>query len=340
MHGLTLIPVGPFWQPFFCGMLDFMAEANEILYAALKPALERVEQVRLEKLASLERRKKIAWPVGAVISLVCGRIDWFLLMAFKDSDDGFVGVTVFALGLLYGWVTQPRREYIKQYKQDIMPRIAKAAADLVYDVKGTLSMDTIKPSKIVPSYDKAVCEDGFTGCYKGTDINFCELKLTETQGSGKNRRTVTKFKGLVILLEMNRKFLGHTILVRDQNSIGSWFTEKTSKMMRADLVDPAFEKLYNVYTTDQVEARYLIDPVMMEKLTDMKNHYKGENITAAYFNSQMLIMISSAYNFFEPPDIYKPAIDMEAVKMLRDEVEQIVSIIDYLEIHDPRQKVA
>ena len=317
-----------------------MAETDEAFYAELKPALEKVEQVRHEKLASLERRKKIAWPVGAVLTLFCGRIDWFLFMFFKDSDDGFVGVTAVALGILYGWVTAPKREYIKQYKQDIMPRIAKAAAALMYNVKGSLAMETIKPSKIVPAYDKAVCEDGFTGCYKGTDINFCELKLTETQGSGKNRRTVTKFKGLVILLEMNRKFLGHTILVRDQNSIGSWFTEKTSKMMRADLVDPAFEELFNVYTTDQVEARYLIDPVIMEKLTDMKDHYKGENITAAYFNSQMLIMVASAYNFFEPPDIYSHAIDMGAVQMLRSEVEQIVSIIDFLEMHDPKQAAA
>lgn len=320
-----------------------MDETDEAIFETLKPELEKVEAERLHHLRRFEWRKKIAWPLGAAITAICGPIDyWLLFLMERGSDDKAIGgLSFIAFTCLYRWVTSPKREYIKSYKEKIMPHLARMACGLEYSFKGCMPMDRIKPSKIIPSYDKIESEDCFTGTHKGVDLVFNELHLSEMRGSGKNRRRVTTFKGLSILLSMKkRKFLGHTIVVNDQGGMGTWFTEKTKSLTRANLVDPVFEKEFNVYTNDQVEARYLIDPIVMQKLVDLCSHYQGDSLSAAYFESQMLILIASKNNFFEPPSIYEEAVDIGALRMLRSEINHILSIIDYLDISVPERQNA
>lgn len=320
-----------------------MEQTDAAIYDSLKPELEKVEGERLHHLQRFEWRKKIAWPIGAAITAVCGPIDyWLLFLMDRGSDDKtFAGLTFIAVGILYRWVTSPKRDYIKCYKEKVMPHLARMACGLEYSAKDGIPMDRIKPSKIIPSYDKVESEDCFSGTHKGVDLTFNELHLSEMRGSGKHRRRVTTFKGLCILLSMKkRKFLGHTIVMKDAGGVGTWFTEKTNKLSRANLVDPVFEKEFNVYTNDQVEARYLIDPIVMQKLVDLCGHYQGDSLSAAYFESQMLVMIASKNNLFEPPDIYEPAIDIGALQMLRSEMQHILTIIDYLDIAVPERQSA
>lgn len=310
-----------------------MDKRDTALFDDLQKDLGDIEVERERLLQKFLWRKKIAWPFGALATALFGSADIYLIAdkSAGGQHNPFIFIYIVIFAGVYHWVTAPRRDYIKSYKEKIMPRLARAVNGLTYNPKGCIPIESILPSKIIPSYDKVESEDGFEGEHKGVRISFGETKLSEMRGSGKNRHRVTTFKGLVILLEMTkRKFYGHTIIVQDQGSIGTWMTEKTKGMKRANLVDPAFEEKFNVYTTDQVEARYLIDPVMIQKLTDLCGHYRGESMRASYFNSKMLVMISSKYNFFEPADITKPAVDIESLTMLRNEVDQILSMIDYL----------
>jgi len=43
-------------------------------------------------------------------------------------------------------------------------------------------------------------------------------------------------------------------------------------MKRVGLVDPVFEKIFEAYGTDQVEARYLLTPTFMQRLVRLFCH--------------------------------------------------------------------
>lgn len=318
-------------------MTDTPTTPEETAFLAqVRPQLESLEEIRLQKRAVYLLRKKLAIPLALILTPVCGYIDWLLLLWQRGSDDSAAGLTVVVLGALYTWVTVPRRQYAKAYKKDILPRLAGFLGNLTYSADGKIPMEMLKPSKIVPGHDRYKSEDYFEGAYRGVRMQFSEIELTETRGSGKNRRTVTVFKGLAILLDMTtKKFYGHTILVRDLNKVAEWFQEKTLKMKRADLVDPEFEKLFDIYTNDQVEARYLIDPAMIERIKGLYEEYDGERMSAAYFDSRMLILIASRHNHFEPASIHTPATSPESVLNMKREIAQILSIIDYLQLYDP-----
>lgn len=318
-------------------IVDFRGMSDQEFLHHAAPDLDLLEQIRKIKYRVYQTRKKIAIPVCMVLLPITGYIDYLLLWLQRNSDDGGAGLTFAVAGAIYWWVTKPKREYTAAYKEKILPKLAKLFGEFIYDIAGCVDLKALAPSKILPSYDNYKSEDYFKGTYKGVELEFSELKLTEKQGSGKNRRTVTKFKGLVILLNMqSKKFYGHTTLQRNAGKITEWFKEKSSKMKRARMADPEFEKIFDAYTNDQVEARYLIDPLMIEDLKALYEEYEGKSLAAAWYDSKMLVMISSKHNHFEPADIDVPATDPQSVLNMKHEIGQILSIVDRLDLYDPR----
>jgi hypothetical protein len=53
---------------------------------------------------------------------------------------------------------------------------------------------------LLPHHDKRNFEDGLEGEIKGVPFRMVEARLTESRGTGKNKRTVTVFRGLLLSL--------------------------------------------------------------------------------------------------------------------------------------------
>lgn len=303
--------------------------------AQCRPKLEQLESIRLRKLKLFQYRKKIAVPIGAVMTPVLGFIDYWLLLLQRAHDDGAAGITFVGLLALWHWVTKPKRDYARAYKTEILPDIARLFGDFRYNAKGKIPMEAMNPSGIIPYHTGYKSEDYFEGTYKNVDIKFSEIKLTKKS----DKKTITVFKGLAIFLTQGtRKFFGHTILTKDKGAIGEWFKKKSSNLKRANLVDPEFEKLFDVFTSDQVEARYLIDPLIIENLKTLYAEYNGNNMMAAFYDGHFLILIGSKENHFEPASIKVPATDESALLSMKREISQILSIVDRLSLYDPKKR--
>ncbi|HIF25993.1 MAG TPA: DUF3137 domain-containing protein [Micavibrio sp.] len=298
--------------------------------------LNKLEEVRQEKLKTYITRKKIGIPLALVLGPVCAAIDGFLLTIQSGSDDPIAGLTVVVLGGLYAWVTSPKKQYNKAYKRNILPRLAHMMG-MEYHGYRKIAMNAMRDTKIVPKHDRYTAEDYFRGRYKGVDLEFSEIKLeTEHRGKNGSKYYRTKFKGLAILLQIDKKsFFGHTIMLRNSNKLMEWFKEKTTKLDKANLVDPEFEKIFDAYTNDQTEARYLVDPAMIENLKTLYTEYQGNKMMVAYHENSMLIMIASKHNHFEPASIYTKATDPESFRAMMREIKQILSVIDLLDLYDP-----
>ncbi len=299
--------------------------------------LVMLEEIRQEKLASFLFRKKIAIPTAAIITPALAYADyWLMFLHMSKDDEGAAGLSVFFLGALYTWVTSPRRQYAKAYKERILPEIAKLFGNFTYDMDGQIPLHHMQKSKILPRHDKYESEDYFIGQYKGVNIQFSEVDFKQKRRSKNRTYYVSVYKGLAILLDMQtKKFYGHTMLERDKGKVSEWFKERSSKLKRANLVDPEFEKMFDVYTNDQVEARYLIDPVMIEKIKGLQEEYDGESLTAAFYDSKMLVLIQSPHNYFEPAELEVPASDPRSIISMKREIGQVLSLIDRLSLYDP-----
>lgn len=316
-------------------MDDLRQITDDDFYQRVLPQLNMLEEVRKVKQKVYAWRKRIAMMISPIVFPMAGYADWLLLKLQTSSDDSAAGLTVALGGALWWWVTQPKRQYAKAYKDEILPKIARLFGDLTYNSKGKIPMESMQPFRIVPNHDRYDVDDYFSGAYRGVAIQFSEIDLKERRKSGKNTRYVTVFKGLAILIRLPReKFSGHTVMVGNSSAFTQWFKKKSLGLNRADLVDPEFEKQFDVYTNDQVESRYLIHPVMIEKIKAIRTAYGAQGVMAGYLRDSLLILMQSSKNHFEPAGIEIPATEPSTLVSMKHEVEQVLNLIDQMEQYD------
>ncbi|MFP3944036.1 MAG: DUF3137 domain-containing protein, partial [Alphaproteobacteria bacterium] len=197
-----------------------------------------------------------------------------------------------AAGLgLAAWTRGPRRRFARRYKETLLPAVAGYFGNFLYESRGGIRMSRLKESTIIPSHDRYHHEDLFNGTYRDVGVEFCEARLTERRGNGRKRHTVTVFAGVFVLLTMNKDFSGKTVVRRDKGTLGNWFEGTFSEFEPVKLEDPEFERQFAVYSDDQVEARYLLTPAFMTRLTDLGRALGTDKIEAAFFGNRLMIKL-------------------------------------------------
>ena len=186
----------------------------------------------------------------------------------------------------------------------------------------------------MPNFDDYKSEDKFTGTYKDVDVELAEVKLTREQGSGKDRETVTVFKGLFALLTTRRAVSGKTVLKRDAGAIANWLGEKFGGMQKIEMADPAFEKHFEVYATDAAEAHALLTPAITEGMTALSKHMGDGRLQAAFYDDQLFVMVPNSKDLFEPPSIFSSIVKDAGVARLSRELGDVLSIIDILKLNE------
>ena len=188
----------------------------------------------------------------------------------------------------------------------------------------TPAFDRLKDAGLMPSYDSRKFEDLIEGVRANAGFSMVECKLTEQQGSGKNRRTVTKFQGLLFNVEYPDRFLGRTIIARDK----WWKRGKGSgDLQRVDLVSKELEDAFTVHSTDQVEARTLLTPDRMERLLALERHFKGGKLRGIFEDGHMTLALE-AKNQFEAGSIFKPLADPDRFIQTLIEIGLVCDVID------------
>lgn len=316
-------------------------ETDDEFIARVKPHLADIEKIREKNYALYRSRCKR----GIIILLLAAPfiigIDYVLLFTqwvFRSQHAILAGfILLVPTGGIYLWATTPKIGYEELYKHQILPRIAAALGLSAYKEHGKIPEDEMLPSDIMPVHNYYHSEDYFEGTYKGASVRFAEIKLaqeapTENNGDLKPKQTV--FAGLALLVAMpHGKFTGQTVVLCHHVASEERAEAKDLNMEKVDLVDPKFNRLYGVFTTDQVEARYLLDPAMMERVENLKAIYNAYDVKISYYDDKVLVLLSCDRNLFAPPAISVPATDIETLTALKKEVEKALDLIDCVDAY-------
>lgn len=189
----------------------------------------------------------------------------------------------------------------------------------------------LNDSMLFGAYNRHYGDDYFTGAYKGIGIAVSEEDLKMVTGSGKRRQTSTVFKGIAILLSMDKAFPGKIVVYRDWgffnmfHKIGSLCTG----LQHITLEDCVFEKEFEVYGSNQIEARYILTTAFMERMLNVQNAFKGKKLQFSFFGNKLLIAVSTSQDMFESHSIFCKATNR---KYINAALEQIISILEIIEI--------
>ena len=298
----------------------------------IRPLVEGFEENRIKALKKVRLLTFLLIPVG----ILAGIILYFILQEgfMSEYDLYFVLAYVCILLLIVGGILEPIGAYDSKVKDKVFPKIFSFFGDFVYDQSGMSSVDRFKSSGIIPSYDQEETEDYIGGEYKGVTIRLTEAHLeTEHRNHKGNVYYKTVFKGLFVILSMHKNFKGQTIIKSDKGKFGNWFEDKFNKLENVQLEDPDFEKKFEVFSDDQVEARYLLTTSFMERLLKLTALFGEKEIQASFYDDKFLIMIPSCKNRFEAGSIFSPATFEEEINTILAEMNEIFQIVDTLKLN-------
>lgn len=301
----------------------------------IKPLRDSMESQRINALDTIRIRFQVAFPF-IVVLIVLIVVDF---MAYWKWDwSGLPGPLDLVLlwGPIFGlivYVYRPVADYRKSIKKELLSRIARFYGDdWSYQLDGGFDAKVIETSYIAPLKSAFVFQDCFSGAYRGVKISFAEIHLPGDPGKRESR-----IKGLCLLFSMNKRFDGKTVVVQDR---GGWFRRNKKQlgdMERVELEDPEFEAMFEAYGTDQVEGRYLLTTAFMDRTLQLSRFFDemgaGTEIQFEFRDQNLLMIIPSTVDYFEPGTVFEPAIRISDMRKLLKEMALIFGVVDALKLN-------
>lgn len=195
----------------------------------------------------------------------------------------------------------------------------------------------IRELKFLPSYDFIRIDDVITGSYHGHEVKIIEFSLIEKREhvDSKGRRHIEYveiFHGALFKTSME-KFVKAVTYVKQKNFAGGSYTihgnGDIQMLEKVNLESNEFSKIYDVYSSDQIESRYFLNTATMEKFIKLKQ--SGMDVSCHVTGDRLNFLVHSDKDMFEP-DINKPVNDPNSYFEVVFQAKLILDIITQLNL--------
>ncbi|MGE3889292.1 MAG: DUF3137 domain-containing protein [Vicinamibacterales bacterium] len=187
--------------------------------------------------------------------------------------------------------------YRQRFKHEVVAEIFKIACPTAaYDPNRGIPEAVFDEPGLFATRGSYKSDDLVRGTIGDTPFEAAEVGRQYSTG-GKNSTTYIVFKGLFFHIDFNKKVRGTTIVVPE--SAPSYRLGDHGALQEVSLEDPDFERAFAVYSDDQVEARYILTPAMMERLLSLRAR-AGKPVYMAFKNHRVYLGIHFDRSLFEP----------------------------------------
>lgn len=286
-------------------------EFQESFFKTISPQLLIYENERKKNLLEI----KIYVIIATLIEI---------FMIFYEPFFAFLAAIVLAIIVIFIYI-EKKKNFESKIKEHIMPLTCKCYDNLIWKYCDCSFENLVLPSCIFPMFNCAVYDDNFKGKYKNVNYEINEASYINKIDS--NHKSVV-FKGALIKLDMNKSFKGNTVIRPDS----LLHIPPKLSLKHTTLEDVNFEKKYDVFTDDEVEARYLITPSFMDRLNNMKLAFNAEKVYCAFYKKYLLIGLSVKKDLFSVCSLVKPINDSKQFFVMFEEILSIIKLIDYFKL--------
>ena len=281
----------------------------------LSSELKELENERANLVAAIKKANLIGIGVGICVGAAIA----YLL-------DAIFGVTLGAIsyaattGLL---TASKRREFRANFKRQIIENIVKKHG-LSYDKDRGLGLDdffTIYDCRV----DEWHSEDLVEGDIGGVSVKFSDFYAAKKVKKKNGTETVVQFQGVLFKADFNKKLSSITQIAHVNSRNLAVYGQK------ANMDDARFEEIFDVYTTDQIGARYALSPALMENFTLLCLRLDAP-VNSVFKDNQIFIAVETWRDDFEP-DIRKSLINNETIALYESEIASFAQIVKELNLN-------
>jgi len=268
---------------------------------------------------------------------------WAFTTGFCSQADGFktllwISVVIVAgSGVFVSWHFRSTDFYALFKKYVIEELIKFISADVQYEQKGYVSRHQFVASALFTTNDEEYRgDDRFFGTLDKTSFEASELHVAYYVRTKNGRRRVPIFDGMFFVADFNKNLHGSTKVEPDvAESILGIFGTSLQKMTAGDrfvkMEDPTFEKFFKVTSTDQIEARYILTPAMMQRIVEFKEKAKAD-VRLSFLGQKVYIAVSHSGALFEP-NVFSSLLDFAPIRGYYADIALALGIIEDLDLN-------
>jgi len=289
--------------------------------ARFSEEIARLETLRRAAARDARRRVMLYVPVGLALAIAVLTLPGRGGGRFGPIGDWLVALFMLGFGIAVPWLialSLPSDRYAKAFKRELMPLLLQRHGMLRHVEGAAPALGVLVTKGLLPRHDRASVDDAIIGTYAGYGLSLCEIALERR--SGKNETTV--FDGVVLALSVDTPFLGTTLVI-DRNR------PAPPGLSAVSLEDPRFAAVYDVYGSDQVEARAVLTPAVMERLLTMADggDFFPPSCLVERDRVTFAVAATGTRRLFEPPSLQ--AHDATAqLEHLRGELALVFELLD------------
>jgi len=298
-----------------------------ITFEELRSLYENDLKTRLLELETLRKSvlKSILFTVLEIVPASAFLIYLYSQEIISDAIIivGLIGVLIGGLVFLVNAITSYRK-YRDRFKKEVVTQIVSAIdPSWEYDYNQSIELNEYLQSNLFTTgVDRYKGDDLITGQMEKTDFRcsefHTEFKTIIVTKNGVQEQWHTIFKGLFFHADFNKNIKGETYIAPDfaEKLLGKW-GQKLQFSTKGELVkleNPEFEKIFVVHSTDQIEARYILTPVIMEALVYIHKQY-NKQMHLSFVGSRVYCAISFTENLFEP-NLFKSGANFKDIALI------------------------
>jgi len=316
---------------------------------------DQLKQWYIKRNPNALKNKQAMWLKRIILSVIIIIITYFAGIYFLGEElfttAFFVkfGGTVFIILILIIPVMllqKVEKNFYIKFKKVVIPEILiDLKSDSTYHSDMMISQDLFEKSKLfdIHQIHRYRGNDLMEG--KNNEINYklSYLQVFDKEVRKSQNKTETKiseiFNGMFYVSDFNKKFSGHTIIIPDYSTeimgkvMGEMLNEFIGRMGRklVKLEDPAFESEFSVFSTDQIEARFILTPSFIERIKLLKQHFP-DPFKISFIDDSIYIAIFSKRNLLDP-DIFRKLNTYESFEKYNNNFNHLLSISNDLKLN-------
>ena len=293
---------------------------------------EQLEEMRV----ALKKKYTLFIIIGlivvAITALISVILNWPPILVMVGL------VLTFIIALIC--TAKPAKEYSLAFKNYfVKASLEKIFTNLKYQPDNGISHTTIASTNMMRMGDRYSSNDLVTGNYKTIGFTQSDVHIEEehtTTDSDGNTRTyyVTIFKGRWMIFDFNKSFKADVQVAQKgfgNNKLGnSWFS-KEKKFEKVQMESQEFNKAFNVYAQQPLDAFYILTPKIMEKIKNLDERNEGR-LLLCFIDNKLHVGIYNYEDSFEHKSVFKPIDEEKTRNDISTDIQKITMFVDELEL--------
>ena len=286
----------------------------------------------LEELENLRKKvvkKEItAFVIGILIILL------ILIIFGVSALEGVYAFIILIWLFIFLFTRKDKNNFKKAYKNTVVLESLKSMfLDVRYEPNNGINEQVLRNTAMISMGDRYYSNDYISAKYKNIPFVASDVHIQEehTDSDG-DTYTVTLFKGQWFIFDFNKSFKADLQICEKgfgNNRRGSLFSG--DRLKKVELEDINFNKQFNVYAQNELDAFYILTPNTMEKIKEVENKVSGK-LLFCFIDNKLHVGLYNSKDLFEYKNVYKSInLEQEKNNVLQD-MKNITEFVDILDL--------